>query len=253
MTKQHSQRVLALSDELRTAFKLLVREMRRDAAGAEGDLPMMQTFLLGAIDENPGAGVAELARLQNVRGPTISGQIKALEAAGLIGRGAPDPDDRRRTGLQVTPAGRTYLKRIRAQRLDWLAQRLAEDARPTVIAMHHPPFATDIAHMDTIGLLEGAAELEAIVRRHPQVERVLCGHLHRPIQARFGGTLASTCPSPAHQVALDLRPEGPDCFVMEPPGYQLHAWRGGRLVTHTVVLGDWAGPYRFREDGVLID
>jgi Icc protein len=140
-----------------------------------------------------------------------------------------------------------------ARRLDWLAQRLAEDSRPTVIAMHHPPFATGIAHMDALGLLEGAAELEAIVRRHPHIERVLCGHLHRPIQVRFGDTLASTCPSPAHQVALDLRADGPDCFIMEPPGYQLHAWRGGRLVTHTVVLGDWAGPYRFREGGVLID
>lgn len=140
-----------------------------------------------------------------------------------------------------------------AQRLDWLDHQLVADPRPTIVAMHHPPFATGIAHMDAIGLLQGAAELEAVLRSHPHVERVLCGHLHRSIQARFGGTLASTCPSPAHQVALDLREAGPDCFVMEPPGYQLHAWRGGRLVTHTVVLGDWPGPYRFREGGVLID
>src|SRR6218665_114510 len=56
----------------------------------------------------------------------------------------------------------------------------------------------------------------------PRVERLLCGHLPRSIQCRFGGTLASTCPSPAHQVALDLRADGPDCFVLEPPGYQLH-------------------------------
>lgn len=121
---KHSPRVLALSDELRTAFKLLVREMRRDAPNGEGDLPMMQAYLLGTIDENPGAGVAELARLQNVRGPTISGQIKALEEAGLVERGAPDPADRRRTGLQVTAAGRAHLRRLRAQRLDWLAQRM---------------------------------------------------------------------------------------------------------------------------------
>ncbi|WP_326543199.1 phosphodiesterase [Pseudorhodoferax sp.] len=135
-----------------------------------------------------------------------------------------------------------------AQRLDWLERRLAEDPRPAIVAMHHPPFATGIAHMDAIGLLQGAAELDAILRSHPQVERVLCGHLHRAIQARFGGTLASTCPSPAHQIALDLRAGAPDCFTLEPPGYQLHAWRGGRLVTHTVVLGDWPGPYRFCED-----
>jgi Icc protein len=65
--------------------------------------------------------------------------------------------------------------------------------------------------------------------------------------------VASTCPSPAHQVALDLTANGPDCFVMEPPGYQLHLWHAGRLVTHTCVVGEYAGPYRFREGGVLID
>lgn len=124
MTNRQSGRVLALSEELRTALKLLVREMRRDAAGKEGELPMMQAYLLGMVDDNPGAGVAELARLQNVRGPTISGQVKALEEAGLVERGAPDPADRRRTGLQVTAAGRACLRRIRAQRLDWLTQRV---------------------------------------------------------------------------------------------------------------------------------
>ncbi|MCW5236746.1 phosphodiesterase [Verminephrobacter eiseniae] len=132
------------------------------------------------------------------------------------------------------------------QRLAWLEQRLAEDDRPTVIAMHHPPFATGIAHMDALGL-EGADALAQLLRQHPQVERLLCGHLHRSIQCRFGGTLASTCPSPAHQVALDLRADGPDCFVLEPPGYQLHLWHAGRLVSHTCVVGAYAGPYRFRE------
>lgn len=138
------------------------------------------------------------------------------------------------------------------QRLAWLDQRLTEDSRPTVIAMHHPPFSTGIAHMDAIGL-EGSEALERILRKYTHVERVLCGHLHRSIQCRFAGTVASTCPSPAHQVALDLSADGPDCFVMEPPGYQMHFWHAGRLVTHTSVLGEYAGPYRFREDGELID
>jgi 3',5'-cyclic AMP phosphodiesterase CpdA len=139
-----------------------------------------------------------------------------------------------------------------ARRLAWLDERLAEDDRPTVIAMHHPPFVTGIAHMDAVGL-EGTEALEKILLKYRHVERVLCGHLHRPIQCRFGGTVASTCPSPAHQVALDLSSDGPDCYVMEPPGYQLHAWLGGRLVTHNCVVGSFEGPYRFREGGVLID
>ncbi len=81
--------------------------------------------------------------------------------------------------------------------------------------------------------------LARIVAQHPQVERILCGHLHRSIQARFHGTLASTCPSSAHQVALDLRRDAPGTFVMEPPGYQLHYWNGTALVTHTACIGDF--------------
>lgn len=140
-----------------------------------------------------------------------------------------------------------------AERLDWLDRTLSQaPEQPTVILMHHPPFVTGIGHMDRVGL-DSSDALEAVVRRHPQVERVMCGHLHRSIQARFGGTVASTCPSTAHQVALDLASPSPDNFVMEPPGYQLHFWNGKQLVTHTAVLGDFAGPYPFRTAGRLID
>jgi 3',5'-cyclic-AMP phosphodiesterase len=40
-----------------------------------------------------------------------------------------------------------------------------------------------IAHMDLVGL-EGCASFEAIIQKHPHVERIVCGHLHRSIQAR---------------------------------------------------------------------
>lgn len=133
-------------------------------------------------------------------------------------------------------------------RLDWLAAHL-DAATPTVIAMHHPPFTTGIEHMDRIGLREGAGELEVLLSRHRNIERILCGHLHRSIQARFANTFASTCPSPAHQIALDLSAGGAGGFRMEPPGYQLHAWLDGRLVTHTAVFGQYAGPYSFRDTG----
>lgn len=132
-----------------------------------------------------------------------------------------------------------------AHRLGWLQERLAEDARPTVIAMHHPPFETGIAHMDAMGLREGGAALEALVQAHPQVQAVLCGHLHRSIQTRFGGTVASCSPSCAHQIALNLLDHGPDGFTLEPPAFQLHLWHGGRLVSHTVPIGDFGGTRAF--------
>lgn len=140
------------------------------------------------------------------------------------------------------------------EQLRWLDATLAEaPARPTIVALHHPPFWTGIGHMDT-QLLANPAGFEAVIRRHPQVERVLSGHLHRNIVARFGGTIASTCPSPSHQVALDLTDDAASRFVMEPPAFQLHLWReGAGLATHTAAIGEFAGPYPFYEGGKLID
>jgi Icc protein len=131
-----------------------------------------------------------------------------------------------------------------SERLQWLDDTLAgAPDRPTLVLMHHPPFMTGIARMDRAGL-NGSAGLAAIIGRHPQIERILCGHLHRPIESRFGGTIAGTAPSTAHQIILDLRPEARLSFAFEPPGYQLHYWREGiGLVTHTATIGDWPGPY----------
>jgi 3',5'-cyclic AMP phosphodiesterase CpdA len=143
--------------------------------------------------------------------------------------------------------------RLDRARLEWLEETLSRSKKPTLVIMHHPPFPTLIGHMDRIGL-EGSDALEKIIARHPQVERILCGHLHRPIQYRFAGTIASTCPSPAHQVALDLAPDAKSHFKMEPPGFQLHAWREGMgVVSHTAFIGDFAGPYPFFEGDQLID
>jgi len=136
----------------------------------------------------------------------------------------------------------------------WLEQVLAEQPqRPTVIVMHHPPFKTAIGHMDQIGLADVQA-LEAVVRRHPQVERVLCGHLHRSIQVRFGGTLASTCPGVSHQVVLDLSEQAASQFIMEPPAFQLHLWDADAgMISHTAYVGEFDGPYPFYDGDQLID
>jgi len=140
-------------------------------------------------------------------------------------------------------------------RLQWLERELEScKHQPVVIAMHHPPFQTLIGHMDDIGLLQGATELEAIVARHPNVERVICGHLHRAIDVRFGGTIACTTPAPAHQVALDLDPRAESRWMLEPPGFRVLAQDGhGRVVSHIAASGEFDGPHPFHEGGQLID
>jgi len=132
-------------------------------------------------------------------------------------------------------------------RLDWLKSQLAESDRPTVIAVHHPPFDCGIAAFDGERLNEGGQELAELVRRHPNVERVMCGHVHRPIQLRWAGTMASIAPSTAHQATLDLRPRAPFSMTMEPPGVALHLWRPHTgLITHVSYVGTYAGPHPFQ-------
>jgi 3',5'-cyclic AMP phosphodiesterase CpdA len=130
--------------------------------------------------------------------------------------------------------------RVDAERIAWLDARLAEaPTKPTLLFMHHPPFMTGIAYMDAIGL-DGADNLAQVVRRHVQVERVACGHLHRSIQSRWAGTVASTAPSTAHQVVLDVREDADLGFTLEPPSYALHLWREGLgLVSHVAIVGDY--------------
>jgi 3',5'-cyclic AMP phosphodiesterase CpdA len=133
-----------------------------------------------------------------------------------------------------------------AARLDWLQARLGESERPTLIFVHHPPFDCGIAPFDGERLHEGSERLADLVRRHPNVERVICGHVHRPIQLRWAGTVASIAPSTAHQATLDLRHKAPFSMMMEPPGLALHLWRPGTgLITHVSYIGTYAGPHPF--------
>lgn len=138
--------------------------------------------------------------------------------------------------------------------LQWLADQLArEPDLPTLVLLHHPPFLSGIGHMDRQPLRNPAA-LAAIVGQHPQVERVLSGHLHRSVQARFAGTLACVAPGVSHQVALDLRDHGPANFVLEPPGFLLHRWQPQQgMTTHLCAIGDYPGPWPFYDAQGLID
>jgi 3',5'-cyclic-AMP phosphodiesterase len=134
-----------------------------------------------------------------------------------------------------------------AARLAWLEGRLGEKPdQPTLIFMHHPPFGTGLADMDRINCRNGKA-MAAVIKRFDNVERVVCGHHHRPITVRWGGTIGSVAPSTAHQVTLDLvADDSPATYTLEPPGFHLHVWtKDSGLVTHGVNIGRFEGPYPF--------
>ncbi|RKP52179.1 phosphodiesterase [Trinickia fusca] len=142
-------------------------------------------------------------------------------------------------------------------RLAWLQAQLdAAREAPVVVALHHPPFVCGIGHMDRLRLgAESSKRFAAILRQYDNVERVICGHVHRPIFTRFGGTIASAVPAPAHQVQLDLREDAPSAFRLEPPAFALHHYTPETgLVTHHAYVDEGDGPYPFyATDGTLID
>ena len=117
---------VALADELRLALHHVFRRIRQEGDNDPSGLTLQQKMLMSTIATTPGIGVAELARMEKLRGPTMSGHIKTLENAGLVRRDAPNPEDRRRVGLQLTEQGVSILEDIRSRRRDWLARRLAQ-------------------------------------------------------------------------------------------------------------------------------
>ncbi len=141
-------------------------------------------------------------------------------------------------GLRIVVADTTVPGRhdgaMDEENLAWLDATLAADpSTPTLIAMHHPPFATGIWWMDQAGLIEGMEGFAAVVAAHPQVVRIVSGHVHRAITGRTGGVEASVCPSIGRQVHLDLAVEAPPAFTHEAPALQLHVWNGSEFITHT--------------------
>lgn len=134
--------------------------------------------------------------------------------------------------------------RLDPEQLEWLEATLDEAPdQDTVVVLHHPPFPTGISHMDGMALdPASAAALAEVVWRHANVERVLCGHLHRMIVRRWAGTIAMTVPSTAHAVALDLIPDNGGGWTLEPPAITLHLWRRGEgIVTHQQPIGSFHG------------
>lgn len=136
-----------------------------------------------------------------------------------------------------------------ASTLRWLETTLESSPdRPALLFVHHPPFRTGIWHMDRQNLLN-AGELKAIARRHPRVQLIAAGHVHRAALTMFAGVPTTICPAPNHAVDLDLAQLRQSSFKVEPPAFHLHAWFPGEafgsLVTHQVPIGSFDGPHPF--------
>jgi DNA-binding MarR family transcriptional regulator len=122
MISEATRSPLEIAGELRQAVLRLARNLRRetDALGVTSH----QATLLALVDAQPGLSLGQLAHAEGISAPSLSGHVDRLEAAGLLRR-VRSEDDRRRVGLELTPGGRAILRRVRARRTTWLADRLA--------------------------------------------------------------------------------------------------------------------------------
>ena len=115
----------ALASDLRVVIGQLVRRLRAERR----DLPLAQMTVLGRLDRVGPCGVSDLAAGERVRPQSMASTVAALLATGLVSR-APDPGDRRRVLIALTPAGREALAVDRRRREGWLADAIRGDLSP---------------------------------------------------------------------------------------------------------------------------
>lgn len=157
-----------------------------------------------------------------------------------------DFDDLAVIGLDSSVAGHAH-GHLSDTTLAFLTTALA--ARPggrVMVALHHPPLLTGIEKMDIQNLRDSRA-LQSILSEYDGELRLTCGHVHRNILAPFGAVMCQIAPGVSHAVTMDLREGAPNCLTQEPGGFLLHDVRGG-IVTHTIPVGLFPGPFLFYPD-----
>jgi len=110
-----------VAGDLRPIVLRLSRGLRKETE--QLGVTARQATLLWLIKESPGLSLAELAAEEDISPPALSGHVDRLEVAGLVER-TRSSADRRRVGLRLTEKGTQLLRRVRARRTTWLAERM---------------------------------------------------------------------------------------------------------------------------------
>jgi DNA-binding MarR family transcriptional regulator len=126
MGRRHAGTRQPLSGRLHSSAINLLRDLHREDA-AEHVGPARLSALSVLVYAGP-VTLAQLARIEQVRPPTMSRIVKGLRAQRLATTG-PDPGDRRKLHIEASPRGRSLLERARQRRLLRLEVLLASASR----------------------------------------------------------------------------------------------------------------------------
>ena len=122
------------------------------------------------------------------------------------------------------------------QTLDWLDAELGAAAdMPAFVCFHHPPVVLGVPFVDRIRQYS-TQRLSTLIKHHPNVVAVLCGHAHTPAASTFAGKPLLVAPG---VVSTLLLPFESDAVVDEelPPMLALHILdQDHRLTTHYRVI-----------------
>jgi len=110
-----------LADDLQVSVMRLARRLR----SVRGDhrLTLTQLSLLSALQRHGPLTPGEIAEHEQVRPPSVTRTLAALDELHLITR-APHPDDRRQHLIELTPAAADLISADRRRRQVWLAEQV---------------------------------------------------------------------------------------------------------------------------------
>jgi 3',5'-cyclic AMP phosphodiesterase CpdA len=211
-----------------------VAELRPDAVAVSGDLANNSyaanyTLLKGRLEA---FGVPVLVVPGNVDSREAMREVFGGPANGPLNR-VVQVGDIRLVGLDVIVPGAAHGDATPV--LGWLEAELSSGGGPALIFLRQHPFDCGMDQYETIDCRNKEGLAAVIERAADKVLGISCGHLHRPMFARFAGVPATLAPAIARMGGLAA--DGRKMPATDPPGLLVHHLKGDNLVTHVISVG----------------
>ena len=121
-------RDIEVASELRITIGRLVKLMRRETRN-ESQLSLTERSTMGLLYPDIQLPPSEIARIEKVTTQSMSQVINHLVELNYISR-SPSEDDKRKTLLSLTDAGRVRVESARKEKQEWMAQMLHHRVTP---------------------------------------------------------------------------------------------------------------------------